>query len=336
MPLSNFASDSPSRFRAPPRHRRAAGPILALAFLVAGGASAQAQNVPPPKFTYEQPPPAPVDEWVAQAKGSLLVTSGNTVTRNGLVGRRSSRRRGSNKASFDGQIAYGRSSIITPVFDPANPMSIVGLDRREDTTTNQWHSKARYDRFFTANNSGYLLGQIGADKIAGKRLMGGGQVGFSRELLKNERHTTVAEIGYDFSYESYLAPAAKGKDPTQIHSGRLFVGESFAVTPDTGLFANAEVLSNLNRENALNYDDPTSDEVAPFKDTRLLGKVGVTTRLWKKLSFAFSVTWKFDQNPAPRQLPPGAAGAMFAPTFATPFADRSDTLTEATLVFSFF
>jgi hypothetical protein len=292
-----------------------------------------AQNVPAPKFVYIQPAPNEA-EWVAQAKGSLLVTSGNTVTRNGVFGVTSSRLLGSNKLAFDGQIAYGRSSVVSPVFDPLNPMLIIGLDRREDTTTNQWSTKARYDRFFTANNAAYVLGQLGADRIAGKRLVGGGQVGFSRQVFKNEQHTAVAEIGYDFSYESYLAPAAKG-DPTQIHSGRIFVGELFTLTTDTGLYGNLEVLSNLNSENALNYSDPTSNEVDPFDDTRVVAKGGITTRLWKKLSFAFGVTWKFDQNPAPRALPPGAGGAMFAPSFPTPFSDRSDTLTEATLVFSF-
>ncbi|HEY0711920.1 MAG TPA: DUF481 domain-containing protein, partial [Polyangia bacterium] len=310
-----------------------AAPLLASSTLLA--APAQAQNVPAPKFVYSQPVAPNEAEWVAQAKGSLIATAGNSVNRNGLLGLTASRLLGANKVTFDGQAAYGRSSIVVPIFDPANPMSIIGLDRREDTTTNQWQVKTRYDRFFTVNNSGYLLGQIGADRIAGKRLVGGGQAGFSRQLFKNEQHTAVAEIGYDFSYESYLAPAVKG-DPTQIHSGRLFLGELFALTADTGLYGNFEVLSNLNREKALNYDDPTSNEVAPFKDNRFVGKAGITTRLWKKLSFAFGVTWKFDQNPAPRALPPGSGGAMFAPTFPTPFADRSDTLTEATLVFSFF
>lgn len=296
--------------------------------------SAFAQNVPSPKFAYGK---RIVDEaaWVAQAKGSLLVTTGNTSSRQGMLGFNFGRLLGANRLSLEGQVAYGRASAIVPILDPANPMLIVGLDRREDTTTDQWQLRARYDRFFTDSNSGYLLGQIGADRLAGKRRVGGGQAGFSQQVYKSERHAAVAEIGYDFSYESYSAPAAQGQSATQIHSGRIFLGDVLTISADTSLFGNAELLSNLNREHALNYSDPMSDEVSPFRDTRIVGKVGLTTRLWRKLSFAFGLTWKFDQNPATRALPANVGAATFAPGLPSFFADRSDTLTEATLVFSF-
>src|SRR5205085_711905 len=99
---------------------------------------------------------------------------------------------------------YGRSNILVPVLDVNGDVS--ALDRSPETTTNQWRARGRYDRFLTANNSAYGLGQIGADRIAGKKLIGGGQVGYSRQLVKTDAHTAVAELGYDFSYESYLSP----------------------------------------------------------------------------------------------------------------------------------
>jgi hypothetical protein len=170
--------------------------------------------------------------------------------------------------------------------------------------------------------------------VAGKKLVAGGQGGYSRQLLKNEFHTAVAELGYDYSFESYLVQPRI--DSVSIHSARVFVGELWKLTEGTGINGSIEALFNLNKEKALDASDPTgaTKEVKAFKDTRVTGKIGLTTTVYKKLSFGFSVTVLYDQNPAPRPVPASAKGAPFAATFH-PFADRFDTLTEATLVFTF-
>jgi hypothetical protein len=82
--------------------------------------------------------------------------------------------------------------------------------------------------------------------------------------------------------------------------------------------------------------DPTGAtlEVKAFKDTRVISKVGINTTLYKNLSFAFGFTLLYDQNPAPRPVPASAKGAKYAAGFF-PFSDKFDTLTEATLVFTF-
>lgn len=327
-----------SRRLLPNRAARRAGWLrraVRLAVLhLALGHSAWAQNAPLPKF--EAGKPAAKDpSWAAQAKGSLLVTSGNSQSRSAILGASCSHHAGAFKLSLDGQLAYGRSSTLVPVFDPANPMLLVGIGRQESTTTNQWQARARDDYFFTENNAAYLLGQIGADKIAGKELAGGAQAGYSRQVYKDEHHLAVAEIGYDFSYEKYAAQPGREIDPVQIQSARLFVGEQLTVSSDTGVNASVEALFNLNKEKALNAADRARSEVDPFKDTRVVGKLGLTTRLYQRLSFAFGLTIKYDQNPAPQPLPPGAKEAMLAPGFEPPFADKVDTLTEATLIFTF-
>jgi hypothetical protein len=285
-----------------------------------------------PKYTFEKPPEKVV-VWQVQAKGGFLLTTGNSQSRNATLALTSSHQSGNNKVSLDGHLAYGRSNVIVPVIVNGE---VTALDRAPETTTNQWRARARYDRFFTLNNSGYVLGQIGADRVAGKEIIGGGQAGYSRQLFKNDAHTAVAELGYDFSYESYLAPADRAIDPVSIHSARVFVGELFKVTEDTGLTASFEALFNLNKENVPNASDPTgaNKEVKAFKDTRLIGKAGVTTTLWKNLSFGFGFTILYDQNPAPRPLPASAKGAKYAAGFF-PFSAKVDTLTEATLVFTF-
>src|SRR3989337_2175085 len=112
-----------------------------------------------------------------------------------------------NQVTFNGSLAYGRSSVLVPVTNATG--EVTDFAREERTTTNQWRTRGRYDRFFTPNNAAYVLGQLGAAKIAGKRLFGGGQIGYSRQLYKSEKHTTVAEAGYDFSYESYVQSPGK-------------------------------------------------------------------------------------------------------------------------------
>jgi len=310
-----------------------AGGILSSLLAFAGAAHAQNAAVPTYEFAKVPEKTKPVVEWKVQAKGGLLLTTGNSQTGSGTFALDGSRQSGMNKLSLNGGVAYGRSNIMVPVAD-ATGMSTTALDRQTQTTTNQWRARGRYDRFITENNSAYALGQIGADRVAGKALFGGGQAGYSRQLIKNTEHTLVAELGYDFSYESYVESPGKTIDGVAIHSARLFVGELWTLSKETGISASGEALFNLNKEEALDASDRTGGTkgVDPFKDTRLIGKVGVTTLLHKSLSLALGFTVKYDQNPAPFPLPPGAM--PYAAGFL-PFADKVDTLTEATLIYTF-
>jgi hypothetical protein len=303
-------------------------PVLAVLALSAPAFAAD------PKFEFEKPPEKPSD-WKVQAKGGMLITTGNSQSRNGNLALVATRQTGWNKLSLDGNVAYGRSNVLQAVVDPATN-TVIGLDRTSETTTNMWKTRGRYDRFVTTNNSAYVLGQIGADRVAGKKLVGGGQVGYSRQLIKNDVQTAAAELGYDFSYESYFSTPDRHVAPVSIHSARVFVGELLKLTQGTGITGSVEALFNLNKENAPDATDPTGtrNQVKAFRDTRITGKVGLTSTLYKNLSFGFGVTVLYDENPAPRPLPASAKGAKYAPTFH-PFADRVDTLTEATLVFTF-
>jgi hypothetical protein len=291
-----------------------------------------------PAFAADPPPgPAPKTDaktdppWSAQAKGSLLVTSGNSRSQNGVLGFTGLHQEGANKQALDAAIAYGRSSVLVPGLN--NLGEVERYDRREETTTNQWAVKVRGDRALTENNAAFAAGMLGGDKIAGKSLVGGGQAGYSRQLYKGCGHTAVAELSYDFSYERYVQPPTRSVEPVAIHSARALLGDKLTISDDTALNASAEALFNLNRETAPNASDGT-DKVAAFKDTRFIGKLGLTTRLWESLSFGFGFTLRYDQNPALLPTPAAAKGLPFAPAFK-PFATKVDTLTEATLVFTF-
>ena len=103
-----------------------------------------------PKFEFAKPEEVKVVEWKAQAKGGVLVTTGNSRTTNGSLGASASRKEGGNKLTLDGTLAYGKSTVFAPVFgDAMNPTQITDLEERSVQTTNSWLVRGRYDRFFT-------------------------------------------------------------------------------------------------------------------------------------------------------------------------------------------
>jgi hypothetical protein len=338
-----------TRFAAPMQLRPLLFSVAPLLF----AATAIAQTTP--TFTYAKPdetkpaapaaatpppPPPPAVEWKAQVKGGFLMTTGNAQTTGASATGNLSRKEGNNRLAIDAGAAYGRSNVVTPTFmtDPVTNMmttTITGITRTSIETNNNWFTKGRYDRFFTANNSGYASAQAAGDKVAGKTFFGGGQIGYSRQVYKSEMHLLVAELGYDLSYERYVQNPGPTHDPVTVHSARLFVGETLTLTKATGITAGVEALFNLNKEgSALKYPSGTVG-VDAFEDTRVNGKLSLTTTLYKRLGISFGFLLRYDQNPAPLPIPSGSpANAAFLPGFV-PFADRVDTQTSATLVYTF-
>jgi hypothetical protein len=317
--------------------------IASLAVLLASSVGLAQTN---PKFEFAKAEAVKtVDrvEWKTQAKAGASVTAGNSQAKSATMGLVTSRKEGSNKVAVEGALAYGTTNVLTPVVDttvPTMPM-ITALDRRTVTSTNNWVVKGRYDRFFTTNNSAYASAQSAADKIAGKTFYGGGQVGYSRQLVNDTMNLVVAEIGYDYSYERYVQQTGKTIDPVSVHSARVFGGETLKLGAATAITASVEALFNVNKEDkALNHTNGAVG-VDPFHDTRVIGKAALTTTVWKSLSVAFGFTLKYDQNPAPLPIPGTApagstySAAAFSATGGIPFAETVDTLTEATLIYSF-
>jgi len=250
---------------------------------------AEVSPAPTPAPAPPVPVPAPV-EWKAQSKGGMLITGGNSQSKNFSFGVDGFRKEGNNKLALEGGMAYGTSNNSVATVDSNN--TIVGVDRREVVSNNNWAAKGRYDRFVTEHNTAYASGQAAADKIAGKTFFGGGQIGYSHLLLKDQMNIIVAELGYDFSYERYVGQPGKTLDAVAIHSARLLVGETLSLSKETGVTASVEALFNLNKEGkAINANDGSAG-VKAFKDTRINGKVGLSTNLWKSLSFGFSVSLK--------------------------------------------
>jgi hypothetical protein len=289
------------------------------------------------------PPPGPTVEWKAQSKGGFIMTSGNSQATNVNFGVNGSRKEGNNKLELLAGVAYGRTKNLVATTDAAGV--IQSLDRQSVVSTNNWATKGRYDRFLSENNIAYASTQWAGDKIAGKTLFGGGQAGYSRQVRKDKWNLVLAELGYDFSYERYVQQSNKTIDPVTIHSARLLVGETLSLTPATGLTASVEALLNLNHETKAINAKTGFTGVDAFHDTRINGKLGISTNLFKKLALGLTFTVKYDQNPAPRPVPSVVVGAPAGTPISFPAppayfswesADKVDTLTEVNLLYSFF
>ncbi len=295
--------------------------------LVVALAAGRARAADPPKFEFGKREEVKQVTWLASANLGLIWTTGNSSTVTLSGGANVSRNDGKNKIALEVNGAYSRASIRQAIdlngngtIEP-NEVSSVGK-----ITAETWLVKARYDRFFTENNAGYVAAFAGGDVPAGKDLVAGGQAGYARHLYQTKTQDLAAELGYDFSFVDYAAADA---NPSQvsIHSMRAFVGYQNAVTDNTQFAISLEALFNLNP-----LDTPTG-HAGPFEDVRLLGKASLTTKLWKTIAFRFSFTAKFDNQPAP--LPPlGPANLPYAPGFV-PAADKLDTITEAALIVNF-
>ncbi len=291
--------------------------ITAIATLLLWVAPAAAQE---PKFEYgkaDEVKDVKAVEWKASAQAGLIYTTGNSRVTTFAAGANASRKAGNNKFSAEAGAAYARSNIIIGSdLNGSGGLSRNEIQEVETTTTRQWLVKTRYDRFLTEKNSLYLTARVMADKPAGKELVGGAQAGYSRLLFKTTVHELAAEVGYDFTYENFVAPG----DAVNIHSARGFAGYVGKLRTDTEVQASTEVLVNLNSEST-----PTG-EVDSFKDTRVSSKAGLTTKITDDISFRFGFALKYDQAPAPR---PQIGGLPYEFNALT---RKFDTITEAQLI----
>jgi len=308
----------------------------ALAVVATLGASVAAY-ADDPTFTYGKYEEKKTVEWVATASAGLLLTTGNANQLSFNAAGMAMRNDGHNKLQLDVNGAYARSTVLSGA--PADGSTTISsgsdIKRTTSTSTALWNAKLRYDRFFTPNNLGYVAGFAWGNEPAGKRVVGGVQAGYSRQLFKNDMHLIVAEAGYDFSAESLAGVNANGVHPLyELHSLRFFVGYTLSASKDTILQFNLEYLGNMNPFDGP-YPDPTRSSglgrIKSFQDSRVNGQASITTRIWKKLAFRFSFTAKYDNVPAPL---PAISGFTFAKGFV-PAAQKLDTLSDASLVVTF-
>lgn len=277
---------------------------------------------PTPKFEYgkaDEVKDVKKTEWSATAEAGLVFTTGNSRTTTVTAGAKATRKQKQNKFSLDASGTLARASnLVANDIGGDKILSSNEVTREDKTSAQSYQIKLRYDRFLSEFNSLFVAALGGADIIAGKDFAGGGQLGYARLLYKTERHEITAELGYDFSYEDYVDPAA---DALAIHSARGFLGYKGKLSEVTSVDGSLEVLANVNEQ---------SDTVGPFEDLRANAAASLSTKLTKSVSFSFGVIGKFDNAPAPLSI----AGYTLSP-IDPPTSLKLDTTTKASLIVNF-
>lgn len=300
-----------------------------------------------PKYEFAKPEEVKDVVWKAAAQAGLVFTYGNSQILTASGGFNASRNDGKNKLALDVAGIYAVSWVQTIVdydmsgaIEPSEICSGYGTcahRRQEQETANNWLARFRYDRFFTARNSGYINAFVGQDTIAGKSLMTGGQIGYSRLLLHSERNELAAEIGYDISYVRYTAD---NTPPVLIHSIRAFLGYVLTLSKATAINASVEGLFNVNPIDVgpCSPDAPCTTQAVmidpnthhgPFDAFRIYGKAGITTQIYKNISIKFQYTARYDNAPAPLDVKPFKLASPAAR------ADALDMITEGAIVVTF-
>jgi putative salt-induced outer membrane protein YdiY len=292
--------------------------LIAGAVLAASGSS-----FADPKFEYgkaEEVAKVQGVEWNAQVEAGVVFTTGNSETTTLTAGIKTARKTGKNKLAFDGTLTYARSALR--VAEDLDGDGLIGPDDAintvRSTTAENLAGKLRYDRFLTEFNSLFIAALGSRDIPAGKDLVVGGQLGYSRRLHKSDRAEAVGEFGYDFSYEDLTSGTTN-----EIHSARAFIGLKAQMTEGATLDSSIEALTNLN-----SYSLPTKD--AGFaEDTRINVRAAISAKIGKNLAFQTSIEAKYDNRPAPLSI------ANLAPGYV-PEASKLDTMMKASLIYTIF
>jgi hypothetical protein len=259
--------------------------------------------------------------WTAKAEASLVATTGNSRSTTAALTANATRKDADNKLDLVLGGTFARASTL--IADDANMNGVIDPGELFHTSTNAAENaaaKLRYDRYLTDLNSLYIAALAAVDRPAGKAFQGGGQLGYSRSLLKTERAEATAEIGYDLSHLRIVDDGS-----TTIHSARVFTGFKGKVRSDSAVEASVEGLFNLNTVTI------GAREAGAFKATRINTLVSLTTALSSKVSFSISFAVKYDNFPAPI---PAIGKLPFADGFV-PLAEQTDTTTKASLIVTF-
>ncbi len=305
----------------------AAGSALCGVLFFAGSAHAQDQVVAV-KQEFGKLEEVKEVVWKAAASAGFSISTGNASVMTFSGGFNASRNDGSNKIALGLKGIYGLTDIA--VF--ADSDGDMKASKDSELTVDRKRTAAlllgtfRYDRFFSKNNTGYIMASAGLDLPASKEFMGGGQIGYARQIVNTKMHLLSAELGYDFNYTRYIVPEAPPTGFEQnvfLHSARLYAGYVLSVADHTTVEANLEALVNFNVAHIGDRD------VSAGQATRVNGQLAFTTKIWKALSLRAATMLRYNNAPGLTTLYP------FAPDFAGRYNQKLDTLTELQLVVNF-
>lgn len=290
---------------------RAGAVLLSVA---AGTASAQE-----PTFKFSKPEAGTGPAWTATAQLGLTAATGNSEAVGVSATAAASRRVSHTRVSAEARGAFARSQLQVATESDGTPgIGPSEIDRIARTTTEAWDVRARLDRYFGARDAVYVSAGAGGDRPAGRRLTGGGQVGYAKALVLTEAHELTVELGYDVSHHDFVTAARS----LTSHSARAFAGYQLKPTAAVAFRLSLDVLGNLAPETS------ATRHVPALHHERLLGRAEVDLKVTEKGSLGLRMRARYDSVPAPRPPFPGLA---YEAGF-TPLAERLDTSTELVFV----
>src|SRR5215813_3983960 len=272
--------------------------IAGLCALVFAAPALAQETTVAPTFAYAEKPKEDAKEtgWKVEAKAGLLWLAGNSDSTSLSAGLTVTRDAVWQRYSLTANYAFSKARVYA---SPSQPIQISNIDelRGESTLSARlWNVTPRFDQWLIHRNapgdtSVYVLGNVGSDYAAGKKIFGGGQVGVSTLAIKSGPHSLTAELGYDFTYlQPYVG------DGYSIHSIRTALAYVLEISKTTKLTAGVEYLINLNKETgAPDPNDPTG--VPAFEDHRVNGLVTLVTQIYGRLSLNLSWTGRYDAKP---------------------------------------
>jgi hypothetical protein len=313
--------------------------LVALSLLGLPALSRADDNFVDPKYQYGKQEAVKEVIWKVAASLGFAAATGNSRVLTLTGGANASRNDGDNKLTLDANGIYAVTTISSLNNGAAVAETAGDISDQSKTTAANFLFKARYDRFFKEIHSIYLVGFIGLDEPASKLVFGGAQLGYAVAAVKTKRNELSLEAGADYTGTLYSVPSS---DPTalttqvvHIASARLFAGYTLTLNDSTSLTASVEGLINLHHVKISGRDFGAAEA------SRIYGKLALTTKLYKALSFRAAFNLRFDDAPAARtDIKICAAdgtdpNCQIAATDTVRFHQKVDTLTEIGLVATF-
>ncbi|MGB5286808.1 MAG: DUF481 domain-containing protein [Polyangiales bacterium] len=235
-------------------------------------------------------------DWNLSAGGSI--NTGNTRSWNLNAGSDFKLVKKAHELTMGALFNYGRADAGPA--DPAVPYS---------TVARQFFFTSRYDYFFTEKDAVWTGLSYRWDPLAGFRAQLLANAGYLRAFIKTEKHYFAGRIGYSYTFENYVPPAALTSN-SNIH------GLLAALDYENRLNEHVEFLSSITTIYNLNKLDAQYGAL-PFRDIRIYLTAALLSKLTDKLAFEARFLMLYDR------IPPG------------PDLVKVDTTTLFSLVYTF-
>lgn len=245
-------------------------------------------------------PPEAEHETTWNISAGANVSTGNTRARNFNAGTQAYVLRGMHALTVQSAFNYGQADV-----DGAGPEDY-------QLTIRNLNSRLRYDVFLTDNDALFVAVAHRWDSLAGLQTRLQLQVGYLRNLIKNDDTRMWIEAGYDYTFdnrqnspgrhvicsEADVTNMLSGctrvvRNFQNIHALRLYYGLTHKFSDDVSVMTGLEFLINMNTLEG--------GEAGRFEDIRVNWDAALNARLIERLALQVKFRLQYDRVPAATQ-----------------------------------